>query len=142
MSNIAERGQLDVSDQFTGLMKFALDHGIELISDKGALIPFTISVAQGLFNVTAIPLPPVEAVESAKRIIAGLTTDTEAYAIVFIGDISLSGQPYQAVVVEGAERGFPHGFRIGQPFEAKGYPPKLELIGEAINLGLCEQLMA
>jgi hypothetical protein len=142
MSNFAERDQLDVSDQFTGLMKFALDHGIELIRDKGALIPFTISVAQGQFNITAIPLPPVEAVESAKRLVAGLTADTEAYAIVFIGDISLSGQPYQAVVVEGAERGLPHGFRIGQLFEAKGCPPKLELKGEAVNLGLCEQLMA
>jgi hypothetical protein len=142
MSNITERDQLDISDQFTGLMKFALDHGIELIRDKGALMPFTISVAQGQFNITAIQLPPVEEVESAKRLVAGLTTDTEAYAIVFIGDISLSGQPYQAVVVEGAERGLPHGFRIGQPFEAKGYPPKLELISEAVNLGLCEQLMA
>jgi hypothetical protein len=53
-----------------------------------------------------------------------------------------AGQPYQAVVVEGAERGLPHGYRIGQPFEAKGSPPKLELIGGAVNLGLCEQLMA
>jgi hypothetical protein len=142
MSNFTERDQLEISDQFSGLMKFALDHGIELIRDKGALIPFTISVSQGQFNITAIQLSPIEAVESAKRLVTGLTTDTEAYAIVFIGDISLSGQPYQAVVVEGAERGLPHGFRIGQPFEVKGYPPKLELIGEAVNLGLCEQLMA
>jgi hypothetical protein len=142
MNNLAEGGQVDVSNQFTGLLKFALDHGIELIKDKGALIPFTISVIQGQINITAIPLPPVEAVESAKRLVAGLASDTEAYAIVFIGDVSLSGHLYQAVVVEGAERGLPHGFRIGQLFEAKGSPPKLEPIGEAVNLGLCEQLMA
>jgi len=61
---------------------------------------------------------------------------------VYIGDVLLSGQPYQAVVVEGAERGLSHAFRIGQPFEAKGSPPKLELVGEAVYLGLCEQLMA
>src|SRR5262245_9586259 len=142
MSNITEGGQVDVSDQFTGLMKFALDHGIELIKDKGALITFTISVVKGQFSITAIPLAPVEAVESAKRSVAGLASDTEAYALVFIGDVLLSGQPYQAVVVEGAERGLPHGFRIGQPFEAKGSPPKLELVGEAVYLGLCEQLMS
>jgi hypothetical protein len=142
MSNITEGGQVEVSDQFTGLLKFALDHGIELIKDKGALIPFTISVVKGEITITAIPMAPVEAVESAKRSVAGLASDTETYAIVFIGDVLLSGQPYQAVVVEGAERGLPHGFRIGQPFEAKGSPPKLELIGEAVNLGLCEQLMA
>ena len=142
MSNITEGGQVDVSDQFTGLMKFALDHGIELIRDKGALFPFTVSVVKGQLTITAIPLAPVEAVESAKRLVAGQASDTEAYAIVYIGDVLLSGQPYQAVVVEGAERGLPHGFRIGQPFEAKGSPPKLELIGEAVNLGLCEQLIS
>ena len=142
MSNIPEGGQDDVSDQFTGLMKFALDHGIELIRDKGALFPFTISVVKGEVTITVIPMAPVEAVESAKRSIAGLASDTEAYAIVYIGDVLLSGQPYQAVVVEGAERGLSHGFRIGQPFEAKGSPPKLELVGEAVYLGLCEQLMA
>ena len=142
MSNITEGGQVDVSDQFTGLMKFALDHGIELIRDKGALLPFTVSVEKGQLTITAIPLAPVEAVESAKRLVAGLASDTEAYAIAYIGDVLLSGQPYQAVVVEGAERGLPHGFRIGQPFEAKGPPPKLELIGEAVNLGLCEQLIS
>jgi len=142
MSNITEGGQVDVSDQFTGLMKFALDHGIELIRDKGALLPFTVSVEKGQLTITAIPLASVEAVESAKRLVAGLASDTEAYAIVYIGDVLLSGQPYQTVVVEGAERGLPHGFRIGQPFEAKGSPPKLELIGEAVNLGLCEQLIS
>ena len=142
MSNITEGGQVDVSDQFTGLMKFALDHGIELIRDKGALFPFTVSVVKGQLSITAIPLAPVEAVESAKRLVAGLASDTEAYAIVYIGDVLLSGQPYHAVVVEGAERGLPHGFRIGQPFEAKGSPPKLELIGEAVHLGLCEQLIS
>jgi hypothetical protein len=142
MSNITEGGQVEVSDQFTELLKFALDHGIELIKEKGALFPFTISVVKGEATITVIPMEPVEAVESAKRSVAGLPSDTEAYAIVFIGDVLLSGQPYQAVVVEGAERGLPHGFRIGQPIEAKGSPPNLELIGEAVNLGLCEQLMA
>jgi len=142
MSNITEGGQVDVSDQFTGLMKFALDHGTELIRDKGALFPFTVSVVKGQLTITSIPLAPVEAVESAKRLVAGLASDTEAYAIVYIGDVLLSGQPYQAVVVEGAERGLTHGFRIGQPFEAKGSPPRLELIGEAVNLGLCEQLIS
>lgn len=141
MSNITEGSQVDVSDQFTGLLKFALDHGIELIKDKGALFPFTITVMKGQFTITAIPLAPIEAVESAKRQVAGLASDTEAYAIVFIGDVLLTGQLYQAVVVEGAERGLPHGYRIGQPFEAKGSPPRLELIGEAVNLSLCEQLM-
>src|SRR5262245_10661260 len=142
MSNITEGGQVDVSDQFTGLMKFALDHGIELIRDKGALFPFTVSVVKGQLSITAIPLAPVEAVETAKKLVDGLECDTEHYAIVYIGDVLLSGQPYQAVVAEGAERGLPHGFRIGQPLEAKGSPPKLELIGEAVNLGLCEQLIS
>jgi hypothetical protein len=142
MNEFPEVEQVDISDQFTGLIKFALDHGIQLIRDQGALMPFTISVTQGEFNISTFPMPPVEALESAKKYVASLPSDTEAYVIVFIGDITLSGKPYQAVVVEGAERGETHGFRVGQPFEAIGSPPRLQLVGEAINFGFCEQLMA
>lgn len=141
MSEHSEAGQTDVTDQFTGLMKFALDHGSELIRNRGALVPFTISVAQGEFKVAAFTLPPVEAVEAAKTAVRQLPAETEAYAIVFLGDINLSGKPYKAVVVEGSERGQPHGFRLGQPLEPRGTPPQLQVVGEAVNLGLCEQLM-
>jgi hypothetical protein len=141
MRELSEDDQVDVSDQFTGLLRFALDHGVTLIQDKGVLVPFTISVAQDDFKITAFSLPPVEAVASAKQHVARLTPDIEAYAIVFLGNIKLSGQPYKAVVVEGAERGHPHGYRIGQPLEMKGAPPQLQRAGEMVNLGLCDQLL-
>ena len=142
MSESSEADQVDVSDQFTGLLRFALDHGVTLIQDKGMLVPFTISVARGDFKITAFSQPPVEAVASAKQHVARLPPETEAYAIVFLGNIKLSGQPYKAVVVEGAERGHSHGFRIGQPLEVKGSPPQLQRAGEMVNLGSCEQLLA
>lgn len=142
MSESPESDQVDVSDQFTGLLRFALDHGVTLIQDKGILVPFTISVAQGDFKLTAFSLPPVEAVESAKQHVARLPSEIEAYAIVFLGNIKLSGKPYKAIVVEGAERVHSHGYRIGQPLEAKGSPPQLQRVGEMVNLGLCEQLLA
>ena len=142
MSESSGADEVKVSDQFTGLLRFALDHGVTLIQGQGALIPFTISVVRGDLNITAFPQPPAEAVASAKQQVARLPRETEAYAIVFLGDIKLSGQPHKAVVVEGAERGHSHGYRIGQPLEMKGSPPQLRRMGEMVNLGLCEQLLA
>ena len=134
--------QTEPTDEFTGLVKFALDHGLELIRNNGVLVPFMISVAQGDLRITTFSLEPGAAVESAKDSARRLPPEADAYAIVFIGDIRLSGKPYNAVVVEASKRGQLQGFRIGQPFESEDSSSKIRLVGDAVNLGSCEQLMA
>ena len=112
------------SVEFNGLIFFALDHGMESIkNNSGPLVPFVISYKRiGERILTRFLTDRLEqGIEKARKFVFNARFDLEMYAIAYDGYVTLEGQKYDAIIVEGGMRKIEQGMRLAQRYEKKGF---------------------
>ena len=117
-SSAPAQGKLDASDRLSNLLFLALDHGIASIDNgAGPLVPFVIAEASGNRKISRFVADPYErSVAEARSYASTLAPDVTLYAIAYDGYITVEGIKYDAIIVQGAERGKGEAYLIAQRY--------------------------
>jgi len=100
------------SDQLNSLLLKALNIGLDRLATGGALLPMLIVDTPRGYELIVIEVDDEMGLlaEAADRL-AG-TPDAYAYALLFEGEFHSEAGGLSGVVVEGAEPGMSHGYRL------------------------------
>lgn len=118
----------------------ALDHGVDSVrASDGPLTPFAVTEGskRELTRFAAEQLE--EAVARARAFVAQASLETSFYAIAHDGYITVEGQKFDAILVEGGERGTPKALLFAQRYAPKkGFFGKFKTLGNAAFIGEAE----
>ena len=118
----------------------ALDHGIECVkSSGGPLIPFVISEGTERKMDVFVLEQLEEAVVKAREFVDNAAPEVTFYAIAHDGYLTLEGEKFDAILVEGGERGTSKALLFAQRYEPKkGFFSKLKSLGNPAFIGETE----
>ena len=122
------------------LIFLALDHGIESVKSSGCpLTPFVISEGPerklDRFFVEQLQ----EAVAKAREFVDHAAPEITFYAIAHDGYLTIQGEKFDAILVEGGERGTSKALLFAQRYEPKkGLFSRFKTIGNAVTIGETE----
>ncbi len=131
-----------MSEKFADLVFFALDHGINSIAEDGPLIPFIVYDKEGkrsLHRYSADTLE--ESLNQARLAASRLPMDVFACAIAYDGNVLLKNAKYDAIIVEGTERGKLSGIKLAQRYSPKALLRKFAKVGNPLDLGECKSVL-
>jgi hypothetical protein len=119
---------------------FALDHGIESVrASGGPLIPFVI-IEGSKRELNRFVLERLEdALARACEFVAGASVDAAFHAIAYDEYITVEGNKFDSILVEGGERGRPKSLLFAQRYQPKKRLfSKFRTIGNAAFIGEAE----
>jgi len=122
------------SDTFRQLIAVAIDSAMSSVSE-GSVAPSMLSLEKGEIDIVVFPNISFE--EFRKRP-SKLSRETEAYVLVYLASVERGGVTYEAIIVEGAERGQPTGHKVVQLYLPG---PLADALGDPVYAGPSEQLM-
>jgi hypothetical protein len=127
--------EIPASDELADLVFAALDHGIESVREGGPLVPFTLVDGPDGRSLARFVAETLEqSVEEARRKLRGEGT-AERGAIAYDGYVTVEGERWDAIFVEGQERGQAASVIFAQRYRPGGRLRKLTTIGNAAFLG-------
>jgi len=118
----------------------ALDHGIESVkSSGGPLIPFVITEGPERKLDRFVLEELEEAVSKAREFVDNAAPEVTFYAIAHDGYLTFGGEKFDAILVEGGERGTSKALLFAQRYEPKkGFFSRFKTIGNAAHIGETE----
>ncbi len=135
-SPLRAEDQFDPSLTLGDLLFAALDHGVNSVREGGPLVPFVMAEAEGKLSLKRFVAEPYEkAVAEAKASVPNLPEQTNLYAIVYDGFVTVSGKKYDAIIVHGAERGKGEAYLLAQRYIPARSGEVLELVGNPAFIG-------
>jgi len=134
------------SPDLAALLDAARSHALVALRRRGTPLPPMVLVRRvGGTEVREFAEGSMEsAAFLAQEFIRSLDAGARMYAVVLDSLVTVEGTDIRnqdALLVEGAERGQPHGFRFAQRYRKAHLLRKLEPVGEFELLGVCAQLM-
>ena len=130
----------DPNPKLMDVIFLALDHGIESVrASGGPLIPFVITEGSkrelNRFAVERLE----DGIIKAREFVVKAHAEVTFYAIAHDGYITLEGRKFDAILVEGGERGNPQSLLFAQRYEPKkGFFSRFKTIGNAGFIGETE----
>ena len=138
---MSQKPAVDASQALIDLIFMGLDHGIDSVRGGGPLIPFVLTVGgDGKQTLTRFATGRLE--QSAARageFVAALGPDISQYAIVLDGYVMVDGQKFDAILVEGGERGKSFALQFAQRYRLETVEGPLETVGNPAYLGQVAQ---
>jgi hypothetical protein len=133
----SEPQKLDSSVALNDLLFAALDHAVESVRTGEDLIPFILTEGvQGQRAIRRFFADRLEwAVSEAKAAASSLTSEVLRYAISYDGYLTVAGERFDTVVVEGGERGAGPGWSLGQRYRKSSAEHAFEVVGNPVLLG-------
>jgi hypothetical protein len=123
---------IEASEMLLSLMFAALDHGIDSVRLGGPLIPFVMiqrGEERGLTRFVSELLE--DAVAEARKYIAENAATLQAYALTVDGYFTINEHKFDAILVEGEERGSGFALQFAQRYTPFDGDTPLETIGNA-----------
>lgn len=115
----------------------ALGVGIDNLRKQGSLIPMVLSLRGEEIDLSVIDAAADEVMRAAAEHVAGLSPETDLYALLFDGKMNVEGEVFQAVIVQAGERGSGRGHTAYQQYDVKTY----EIVGSPEYAGQAEQFL-
>lgn len=138
---MSEQVTIDASQALIDLIFMGLDHGIASVRSGGPLVPFVVVTGgDGKRTLTRFATDRLEhSASRAGEFVAALGGDVTMYAMVVDGYMSADGRKFDAILVEGGERGKPFALQFAQRYELETIEGPLEKIGNPAYLGQVTQ---
>lgn len=118
----------------------ALDHGVDSVrASGGPLIPFAVTEGSKRELNRFATEQLEEAVAKVRAFVDQVSPEISFYAIAHDGYITMEGQKFGSILVEGGERGKPKALLFAQRYAPKkGFFGKFRTIGNAAFIGEAE----
>jgi len=138
---MSEQIKIDASQALIDLIFMGLDHGVDSVRGGGPLVPFVVVAGgDGKRTLTRFSTDRLEhSAARAGEFVAALGGDATMYAMVVDGYIMVDGAKFDAILVEGGERGKPFALQFAQRYELETAEGPLEKIGNPAYLGQATQ---
>ena len=131
-----------MSEKLADLVFFALDHGINSISGGGRLIPFIVYEKGGGRSLQRYCADTLEeSLKQARLAASRLPMDVFACVIAYDGNVRLKNEKFDAIIVEGTERGKSSGIKLAQRYSLKALMRKFAKVGNPLDLGECKSVL-
>jgi hypothetical protein len=113
-------GNISVSQEFSDLVKNAVEHALDSVSEGDVLTPFVMTLEDGEGHLYRLMAEDMNAVQKMLYdIVTGEETTVDAYA--FAWDVLVSAkegdEQQDAILVEGAEKGASQGVLVMQMYQ-------------------------
>lgn len=138
---MSEQLSIDASQALIDLIFMGLDHGVDSVRGGGPLTPFVLTVGgDGKQTLSRFATGRLElSATRAGEYVAALGPDISKYAMAVDGVMTVDGQTFEAIVVEGGERGKGFALQFAQRYRPLDGASPLEKIGNPAYLGQVEQ---
>jgi hypothetical protein len=138
---MSDQPAIDASQALIDLIFMGLDHGIDSVRGGEPLTPFVVTVGgDGKRTLTRFATDRLEhSAARAQEFVAALGADISMYAIALDGYFTVDGEKFDAILVEGGERGKPFALQFAQRYRLETDEGPLEKIGNPAYLGQIEQ---
>ena len=138
---MSEQLTIDASQALIDLIFMGLDHGVSSLRGGGPLVPFVVVTGgDGKRTLTRFATDQLEpSAARAGEFVAALGGDAAMYAMVTDGYVTIDGKKYDAILVEGGERGKEFALQFAQRYELETIEGPLEKIGNPAYLGQAAQ---
>jgi hypothetical protein len=103
------------SDELADLFQSAFDGAMNSLDDSDSLAPLLVELASdGQTHVTEFTeLNEEDALEAVSDRLHS-ASEIMSYTVAYLAELSIEGESYDIVVVEGAERAMDHAYRVVQ----------------------------
>lgn len=134
------------STELAALLDAARSHALVALRRRKSPLPPTVLVKrEGKTEVHEFQDAPLEtAAHRAQEFIKALGGDAAMYVVVLDSYVTIEGTDVRnqdALLIEGAERGKPTGYRLVQRYRPARMLRRLEPLGEFDMRGLCANLL-
>ena len=138
---MSEQITIDASQALIDLIFMGLDHGIGSVRGGDPLVPFVVVTgSDGKRTLTRFVTDQLEpSAARAGEFVTALGNDAEMYVLVVDGYVHIEGKKYDAILVEGGERGKDYALQFAQRYELETIEGPLEKIGNPAYLGQVAQ---
>jgi hypothetical protein len=110
----------DPTDALMDLVFMASDHAIESLAGGGPLTPFVVVQSGPRRTLERFVADTLEASEAQmRRAVGSLDASVTAFAMVYDGFLTVDGEKFDAVLIEGGERGAPAAFEFAQRYRPR-----------------------
>ncbi len=134
--------ELDDNPKLLKLMLAALQEFSAQVAGRGEEAPFAVIELPSGQYIQGFKRERLEfGFEEARQALLAVPSEAERYALAWAGYLTIQGVRYEAILVEGGERGKPRGAQMGLRYRRRPPEVKFEAVGNPTILGAGNNLL-